>query len=103
MPKQSQALIDLMIKFKLLEQRIIIYEASKPETKLSWKSCVITQNLHGGDEGNKHYEDFPTIKEAAKEFALPEISEIGIWYDSFVNGVSVFYGDGSSYERKGDF
>ena len=64
---------------------------------------MTVQNLHGGDEGYKHYEDFPTIKEAAaNEFVLPEITEIGIWYDGYVNGVSVFYKDGTSYERKGD-
>lgn len=63
---------------------------------------MIVQNLHGGDEGHRHYVDFQTIKETAKDFTLPEITEIGIWYESYVNGVSVFYKDGTSYERKGD-
>jgi hypothetical protein len=72
------------------------------KTKVPWKPLVLHQNLHGGDAGHRHYVDFPTIQNAADDFALPEIVEIGLWYADFVNGVSVFYKNGTSYERKGD-
>jgi len=72
------------------------------KTKLPWKANVQMHKLHGGDAGHKHYEDFPTIRNASKDFSLPEITEIGFWYADFVNGISVFYKDGTSFERKGD-
>ena len=33
---------------------------------------------------------------------LQKSLKFGLWYESFVNGVSIFYRDGTSYERKGD-
>ena len=70
------------------------------KVNLPWKTVVQNIDIRAND-GDKHYEDFQAVKDESSEFSLPQISEIGFQVTKFIIGVSIFYRDGSSFERKG--
>lgn len=73
-------------------------EVTKPDQEkysFSWKTVVQKHNLHGTDAGSNHFTDFESIKNSAKDYKLPEISEVGLWARDYVHGVTIIYKDGT--------
>ena len=58
----------------------------------SWEKCVKKANIHGTDAPEVDHEDMPQVMEKYGE-AIPQIREIGIWFDAWVTGLKVVYQD----------